>query len=69
MRLIELHQFDNRVCVPVVEAFKKKTLDEGHNTHFLHLRGDKLYKDLKQTFWWNNMKQEVADYMVKCLTY
>ena len=43
---------------------KKKILDEGHNIPYLvHQWGNKLYKDLKQTFWWRNMKQEVADYV------
>jgi len=50
-------RFHNRVCVPVVEALKKKILDEGHNTpHSMHLPGNKLYKDLKQTFWSGTMK-------------
>jgi len=50
-------QFHNRVCVPAVEALKKKILDEGQNTlQPVHPRGNKLYKDLKQTFWWSNMK-------------
>jgi len=29
---------------------------------------DKLYKDLKKTFGWSNVKQEVADYVSRCLT-
>jgi len=46
-------RFYNRVCVPVVEALKKKILDEGHNTPYsIHPTGNKLYKDLKQTFWY-----------------
>ena len=62
-------RFHNRVCVPTLEALKKKILDEGHNTpHSVHPGGNKLYKDLKQTFCWSNMKQEVADYVAKCLT-
>jgi len=41
-------RFQNRVCVLVVEELKKKILDKGHNTpHFVHSRGNKLYKDLK----------------------
>jgi len=63
-------RFHNRVCVPIVEALKKKILKEGHNMpRSVHHGGNKLYKDLKQTFWWSNMKQEVADYVAKCLTY
>jgi len=50
-------RFHNRLCVPTVEAFKKKILAEGHNTpHLVHPGGNKLYKDLKQTLWWSNMK-------------
>ena len=36
--------------------------------HSIHPRGNKLYEDLRKMFWWSNMKQEVADYVVKCLT-
>ena len=27
-----------------------------------------MYRDLRQHFWWNNMKKEVAEYVDKCLT-
>jgi len=41
-------RFHNQLCVPAVEALKKKILDEGHNTLYsVHLGGNKLYKDLK----------------------
>jgi len=57
------------VYEPVIEALKKKILDEGHNTpHSVDPGGNKLYKNLKQTFWCCNTKQEVATYMAKCLT-
>jgi len=61
-------RFYNRMYVPTVERCKKKILDEGHNTPFsVHRGGNKLYKDLKQTLWWCNTKQEVADYIAKFL--
>jgi len=54
-------RFHNQVCVPAVEELKKKILDEGHNTpHSVHLRENKLYNDLKQTFWQSSMTGEVA---------
>ena len=57
-------RFHNWVCAAIVEAFQKKILDEGHNTpHSVYPRVNKLDKDLKQTFWWSNMKKEVADYV------
>ena len=62
-------RFHNLVCTQVVAELKKKILDEGHNTqHSIHPGGNKLCKDLKQRFWWSNMKQEVVDYIAKYLT-
>ena len=28
-----------------------------------------MYHDLKSTFWWINMKMDVAVYVAQCLTY
>jgi len=62
-------RFHNQVCVLVVRELKKRILDEGHNTpHSVHPGGNKLYKDPKQTFWWGNIKQEVSNYVAKCLS-
>ena len=62
-------RFHNRVCVSIVDALKKKILDKRHYTpHSVHPGVNKLYKNLKQTFWWSNMKKEVVDYVAKCLT-
>ena len=62
-------RFHNWVCVLAVEALKKKILGESHNTPYsVHPGGYKLCEDLKQTFRWSNIKQEVADYVTKCLT-
>jgi len=38
-------RFYNQVCVPAIEALKKKILDEGHNTPYsIHPGGNKLHK-------------------------
>nr|GFB49355.1 reverse transcriptase [Tanacetum cinerariifolium] len=34
---------------------------------FIHLGSTKMYKDLKQHFWWNGMKQDIATFVGKCL--
>ena len=50
-------RFHNQVCALAIAALNKKILYEGHNTpHSMHPGGNKLYKGLKQTFWWSNMK-------------
>jgi len=54
---------------PAVDALESKILDEVHNTpHLVHRSGNKLYKDLMQTFWSSNMKHEGAEHVSKFLT-
>ena len=45
--------FQNRLCVLDDKELKKKFLFEAHNTVFtLHPGDNKMYKDLKQFYWW-----------------
>ncbi|XP_074318550.1 uncharacterized protein LOC141655365 [Silene latifolia] len=61
-------RFDERWCVPDDEELKRKILTEAHSTrYFVHPGGEKLYKDLKKTFWWPKIKKEVAKFVARCL--
>nr|GEV51632.1 retrotransposon protein, putative, Ty3-gypsy subclass [Tanacetum cinerariifolium] len=52
----------------VVQNMKKAVLSEAHSSPFsIHLGSTKMYRDLKQNFWWNGMKQDVARFVAKCL--
>ncbi|KAL9227802.1 hypothetical protein vseg_003452 [Gypsophila vaccaria] len=62
-------RYKGRWCLSNDEELKRKILEEAHNTPYSeHPGGDKLYKDLKKTFWWPNMKREVAEFVSHCLT-
>ncbi|KAI3773840.1 hypothetical protein L1987_48376 [Smallanthus sonchifolius] len=37
------------------------------DTYSIHPGSDKMYKDLKEVYWWLNMKGEIAIYVGKCL--
>ena len=55
--------------VPNVQELKMKLMYESHNTIFtMHLGGDKMYRDLKQYYWWRGMKKDIVEYLSKCLT-
>ena len=58
---------ESPVC-PKNEALREQILEEAHNTHYsVHLGGTKMYRDLRQYFWWNNMKKDVEEYVDRCL--
>ena len=62
-------RFQGRVCIPQKSGLSAKILSEAHNTTYpIHPGGTKMYRDLRQNFWWSNMKREIADYVNKCLT-
>ena len=61
-------RFQNRLCVPKNEEVRKQILEEAYNTRYsVHPGGTKMYRDLRQYFWWSNMKKDVAEYVNKCL--
>lgn len=63
-------RFKGRWCVPPTRGdLKHRLMEEAHSSPYsIHPGGDKLYKDLKKTFWWPNMKREIAEFVAKCLT-
>ena len=61
--------YKNILCLSNVKELKKKFMHEAHNTVFtMHLGGNKIYQDLKQYYWWQGMKNNIADYVSRCLT-
>jgi hypothetical protein len=55
--------------VPNIKELKDKILCEAHEpTYSIHLGGNKMYRDLKATYWWYGMKRDVADYVALCHT-
>jgi hypothetical protein len=56
--------YKGRICVPNVKELKDKILHEAHETAYsIHPRGNKIYHDLKATYWWYRMKRNIAKYV------
>ena len=56
-------------CVPDVKDINDKILKEAHSSLYTaHPSSTKMYHDLKSTYWWPNMKNDVARYVAQCLT-
>jgi hypothetical protein len=56
--------YKERTCVPNVKQLKDKILREAHESPYsIHPGGNKMYHDLKATYWWYGMKRDVAEYV------
>jgi hypothetical protein len=61
--------FHNRICVPDIPEIKGLILKEAHETPYsIHPGRTKMYMDLKELLWWNNMKRDIAKYVAECHT-
>ena len=62
-------RFGKRICVPNDLALKKEIMEEAYRTLYsVHPGSTKMYRDIRETYWWNNMKREIAQFMEQCLT-
>jgi hypothetical protein len=61
--------YKGRICVPNIKELKDKILHEAHESAYsIHPRGNKMYHDLKVTYWRYGMKRDVAEYVALCDT-
>jgi hypothetical protein len=60
-------RFRGRLCVPQKSDVKMDILREAHRTPYtVHPGETKMYRDLKQSFWWKRMKVDIAKYVAAC---
>jgi len=61
-------RFKNKVCIASKPKLRKMILEEGHKSHLRINPGmTKMYKDLKESFWWNRMKKDIVKFVAPCL--
>ena len=59
----------SRLCVLNNYDLKYRIMMKAHNTSFaIHPGSTKLYRDRQPTFWWSNMKREIAEFISRGLT-
>jgi hypothetical protein len=61
--------YKGRICVLDIKELKHKILCEAHGSSYsTHPGGNKMYHDLKATYWWYGMKRDVTEYVALCDT-
>jgi hypothetical protein len=61
--------FKDHIVVLKDTEVRQQILDEAHLSRYsTHPESTKMYQDLKQHYWWTQMKIEIAHYVAKCDT-
>ena len=59
-----------RIFVLSVENLRIEILEEAHCCAYaMHPGSTKMYKTLKEHYWWQGTKKNITNYVSKCLTY
>ena len=58
-----------RMCVLEYGELKRDIMEEAHSsTYAMHSGSTKMYRTLKEYYWWNGMKKGIASFVSRCLT-
>ncbi|GJW17953.1 putative reverse transcriptase domain-containing protein [Tanacetum coccineum] len=59
----------DQIWVPLKGDVRTLIMNEAHKSkHSVHPGADKMYYDLRNRYWWPGMKNDIAEYVSKCLT-
>ena len=58
-----------RMCGPEYGELKRDIMEEAHSSAYaMHPSSTKMYRTLKEHYWRNRMKKEIASFVSRCLT-
>ncbi|WRX29252.1 Integrase zinc-binding domain - like 10 [Theobroma cacao] len=61
-------RYGTRLYVPDGDGLRRETLEEAHMAAYVvHPGAIKMYQDLKEVYWWEGLKRDVAEFASKCL--
>ncbi|XP_075083393.1 uncharacterized protein LOC142167132 [Nicotiana tabacum] len=61
-------RMNSRLCMLDVDGFRNTIMIEAHGSrYYIYSGSTKMYKDLREIYWWNQMKENVSDFVVRCL--
>jgi transposase InsO family protein len=61
--------FGDRVWVPKLGGLRQKILEEAHKSKYsVHPGNNKMYHDLRKSYWWPGLKKDIASFVERCVT-
>lgn len=61
-------RYHGRLCVAHVDRMEERILTKSHESMYtVHPGSTKMYHNLKEIYWWNNIKRDVTNFVAKCI--
>ena len=61
-------RYQDMLCVPDVDDLRTRIVAQAHGSRYsIHPGSTKIYHDLKQVYWWDGTKKDIAEYVGNCL--
>ena len=60
--------YGKQICVPKIDEIRKTILEEAYSSAYaMHPESTKMYRTIKETYWWLGLKWEIAKFVARCL--
>ena len=60
-------RYQGILCVPNVNGLRDRIFEEAHGSRYsIHLGWTKIYRDLREIYWWEGLKRDIAKFVAKC---
>ena len=60
-------RYQGRLCVTNVDGLRKRILEETFGSCYsFHSGWTKIYHDLREVFWWEGLKKDIAKFVGEC---
>ncbi|XP_070025025.1 uncharacterized protein [Nicotiana sylvestris] len=57
-------RYQGRLSLPDVAGLREKIMNEIHQSQYsIHPGSTKMYHDIKDQYWWDNMKKSIAEFV------
>ena len=56
------------ICMHNVDDLRKVIMEESHcSAYAMHPDSNKMYRTIKENYWWSNRKRDKAEFVSRCL--
>ena len=60
-------KYQGRLYVHRVDGLHQRIMEEAHSFRYsIHPGSTKMYRDLREAYWWEGMKKDITEFVAKC---